>query len=606
MGISLDLGAEGLLDQELSVLAGARTAVATGRDLLLEDDGDRLLVRLGAMLDEAEHMARSLEALLISGSLDGRLPVERLVAIWVRAAAFQTCFAKAALSSAQQRGDEPQITRYRAELAEAQDDRRTAEQWVKHVAHTVSEEAWLEIFERARALPRRLRNQVAEIDEVISLCRTYIRRKKRASGELTAAPRQPTSRDVVEAPRRPVRRSLQIEPKRPPAVEVVRERRVRDERDDATPVRAKRKSNPRLEPLVTPKSLPVVLPPKAEFRDAVDPLADELFAALTAGPQATATLLAAVGSKIDNEVLNQFLFRHGPTEPAALPMFVNVMCMLATLMRQKLRNRARGSELAYQLLSEIRRRNPGANNFALDLALGEALLDRPATSRSEDAERAYGLVEPWLNDLRAGRHVRLLLVAAKATLLRPGDRGEQVERAIALTERVIELATAEPHPQELAQAHLLRGDALRDRGRGKRGENLEAALSSYREVTSKVRAENEAESPEQLGVWARCKLGLGICYALRQTGDARDNQLRGIECLNKALETLDDVSARYELALGRLHLARLLQRRGQDTDTVRIGELYEQAARVFTMRDHPNEYQLCHDGIEQLRRPRPR
>ena len=189
------------------------------------------------------------------------------------------------------------------------------------------------------------------------------------------------------------------------------------------------------------------------------------------------------------------------------------------------------------------------------------------------------------------------LLTAEASLRMRGDRAALVESCLALCDRALQQLGPDARTIEWATAQMLRGDALRERARGKRGDNLEEALAAYREALARVRKD------EHLDTWAQCKLGVGLAYALRQTGEPKDNQLRAIENLTEAVSHLDE-TARLELALGRLHLARLLQRRGQEGDTLRIGELYELAVKVFTAKDHPNEYQLCHDGIEQLRRPK--
>lgn len=607
LGLSLDLGAFGKVDEELALLASTRTAVATGRDLLLDEDGDRYLLRLGAMLDEAEHTARSLEALLISGSLEGRLPLERLVAIWARAAAFQTCFVAASLRSAEQRADPAQVTRYRDELAEAEVDRRTAETWVARVAQRPDEEAWLEIFERARLLPRRLRAQVSEIDEVISLCRTYIRRKKR--GQVVAPLKHAHQRDVIAQPRRSsTRQSGKVETKRAsnPAVEAFRDRRPCDDRAEGSartelrdtskprePGRPRRNSNPRLEPLITPKSMPVLRLRPVE----VDPLVEEIIDAMVVGPAAIADCVAKAGSRLDAEVLRQLISRQVPEESAGHTEFATIVLMLSEIVRKKARPRGRACELAYQLLLEASRVVVGEAACEILIALAAAQLARPSTDRAGDAERAATLLAPLVEGASRPAPPRVLLLVAEASLRMRGDRSALVESCLALCDRALQQLGPEARTSEWATAQMLRGDALRERARGKRCDNLEEAIAAYREALARVRKD------EQLDTWAQCKLGVGLAYALRQTGEPKDNQLRAIENLTEAVSLLDE-TARLELALGRLHLARLLQRRGLDGDTLRIGELYELAVKVFTAKDHPNEYQLCHDGIDQLRRPK--
>ncbi|MEB3831495.1 hypothetical protein, partial [Phormidium sp. CCY1219] len=60
-----------------------------------------------------------------------------------------------------------------------------------------------------------------------------------------------------------------------------------------------------------------------------------------------------------------------------------------------------------------------------------------------------------------------------------GERGENLERAIAASEAALEVYTRTAYPEQWAMTQNILASAYRNRIRGERGENLERAIAAY-------------------------------------------------------------------------------------------------------------------------------
>ncbi|MGD1938922.1 MAG: tetratricopeptide repeat protein, partial [Cyanophyceae cyanobacterium] len=87
-----------------------------------------------------------------------------------------------------------------------------------------------------------------------------------------------------------------------------------------------------------------------------------------------------------------------------------------------------------------------------------------------------------------------------------GERGDNIEEAIAACQQALEVRTREAFPEQWAMTQNNLANAYCDRVRGERGENIEEAIAAYQRA---LEVRTREAFPEQ---WAQTQLNLGSAY----------------------------------------------------------------------------------------------
>ncbi|MFB2836696.1 CHAT domain-containing protein, partial [Floridanema evergladense] len=111
-----------------------------------------------------------------------------------------------------------------------------------------------------------------------------------------------------------------------------------------------------------------------------------------------------------------------------------------------------------------------------------------------------------------------------------GDRGENLESAIAFYTNALTVRTREAFPQDWAMTQNNLANAYLYRIRGDRGENLESAIAFY---TNALTVRTREAFPQH---WAMTQNNLGFAYGNRIRGERTDNIKQAIKCYREALE----------------------------------------------------------------------
>ena len=111
-----------------------------------------------------------------------------------------------------------------------------------------------------------------------------------------------------------------------------------------------------------------------------------------------------------------------------------------------------------------------------------------------------------------------------------GERGENLEQAIALYQQALAVITREAMPVEWATTMMNLATAYSDRIRGDRAQNLEEAIAAYRQAL-------EVMTREAMPVeWATTMMNLATAYYSRIRGDRAQNLEEAIAAYRQALE----------------------------------------------------------------------
>ncbi|MEG4094160.1 CHAT domain-containing protein, partial [Microcoleus sp. Pol8_D1] len=169
------------------------------------------------------------------------------------------------------------------------------------------------------------------------------------------------------------------------------------------------------------------------------------------------------------------------------------------------------------------------NNLAL------AYSDRIKGDRGENIERAIAFYEAALevytreafpqdwaltqNNLATAYYSRI-----------QGDRGENIERAIAFSEAALQVRTREAFLQYWAQTQNNLANAYYSRIQGDRGENIEKAIVFYKAA---LQVRTREAFPQD---WAQTQNNLALAYYSRIKGDRGENIERAIKCQKGALQ----------------------------------------------------------------------
>jgi predicted ATPase/class 3 adenylate cyclase len=168
-----------------------------------------------------------------------------------------------------------------------------------------------------------------------------------------------------------------------------------------------------------------------------------------------------------------------------------------------------------------------------------------------------------------------------------GDRGDNLQRAIACYEAALRVWTEREFPDDWALTQNNLGIAYGSPPIGERGENLRRAIACYEAA---LRVWTEREFPRR---WAAVQNNLGNAYGDLKTGDRGENLRRAMTCYEAALRVWTEREFPYDWAVTQNNL-------GITCGSLPIGErgenlrcaitCYEAALRVRTERDFPHDW----------------
>jgi len=168
-----------------------------------------------------------------------------------------------------------------------------------------------------------------------------------------------------------------------------------------------------------------------------------------------------------------------------------------------------------------------------------------------------------------------------------GDRGANLERAIACYTEALRVFTPEATPIEYSKAQNNLGNAYANLPGGDRGANLERAIAYYSEALRFL-------SPEAAQLdYAMTQSNLGNAHAELPTGDRGENLERAIGCYTEALRFLSPEAAPLDYAgtqhnLGSVYADLPTGDRGANLE--RAIACYMDALRFRTRKATPREY----------------
>jgi len=168
-----------------------------------------------------------------------------------------------------------------------------------------------------------------------------------------------------------------------------------------------------------------------------------------------------------------------------------------------------------------------------------------------------------------------------------GDRSENIEKAISFYRDALEVRTHSTSPLEWAQTMNNLGATYVYRILGSRSENIEQAIIAIEKVLGVVSFEDSSE------LWVATLQNLANAYNSRTEGDLTDNIELAISYCNQAIGELNHKGRSIEWAsliftLGNLYLRRS---KGRQIDNVEQAiSYYKKALEVFTCQNSPEQW----------------
>ncbi|MDB9314015.1 CHAT domain-containing protein, partial [Spirulina sp. CS-785/01] len=159
-----------------------------------------------------------------------------------------------------------------------------------------------------------------------------------------------------------------------------------------------------------------------------------------------------------------------------------------------------------------------------------------------------------------------------------GERGENLETAIACYHKALQVRTRAAFPQDWAMTQVCLGIAYSDRIRGERGENLESAIASYHKA---LQIYTRAAFPED---WARTQMNLGVAYWARIRGERGENLETAIACFHKALPMYARAALPEDWAMTQNNLGEAYEALQQNDKAI---QAYQLALEIFTPSSFP-------------------
>jgi len=278
---------------------------------------------------------------------------------------------------------------------------------------------------------------------------------------------------------------------------------------------------------------------------------------------------------------------------------------LANAYRERTRGDRRANlERAIELYEQVCEHLPppeylkGIRNLAL------AYSERLEGSRSDNLRRALDLYREAERRAEGQPEELAKIYDALAQLYHdlgfPGDRTENFERSLALSEKALKRVSKEDGGQKRATFELTRANTLLLRARGSRQDNLHAAAESYRRILTEF-----PEASERVQAIAATQLGRAC---VRWQGEDRESRLEeAVEVLTAALEEYRAVLTPCELAQARSLLgdAYNWRMRGTRAENLELAiEAYEQALQERTLDRYPDGWIETVNGLAGAYRDR--
>jgi CHAT domain-containing protein/uncharacterized protein YbgA (DUF1722 family) len=249
-------------------------------------------------------------------------------------------------------------------------------------------------------------------------------------------------------------------------------------------------------------------------------------------------------------------------------------------------------ELCRQALTLVTRATHPRLWAALNVELGNSLVQNPRGERGENLEQAIALYQQALAVItREAMPVEwattmMNLANAYRNRIR-GDRAQNLEEAIAAYRQALEVRTREAMPVEWATTMMNLATAYYSRIRGDRAQNLEEAIAAYRQAL-------EVRTREAMPVeWATTMMNLATAYYSRIRGDRAQNLEEAIAAYRQALEVMTREAMPVEWATTMMNLANAYSDRIRGDRAQNLEEAiaaYRQALEVMTREAMPVEW----------------
>jgi CHAT domain-containing protein/uncharacterized protein YbgA (DUF1722 family) len=249
-------------------------------------------------------------------------------------------------------------------------------------------------------------------------------------------------------------------------------------------------------------------------------------------------------------------------------------------------------ELCRQALTLVTRATHPRLWAALNVELGNSLVQNPRGERGENLEQAIALYQQALAVItREAMPVEwattmMNLATAYRNRIR-GDRAQNLEEAIAAYRQALEVMTREAMPVEWATTMMNLANAYYSRIRGDRAQNLEEAIAAYRQAL-------EVRTREAMPVeWATTMMNLANAYYSRIRGDRAQNLEEAIAAYRQALEVRTREAMPVEWATTMMNLATAYYSRIRGDRAQNLEEAiaaYRQALEVRTREAMPVEW----------------
>jgi tetratricopeptide (TPR) repeat protein len=175
-----------------------------------------------------------------------------------------------------------------------------------------------------------------------------------------------------------------------------------------------------------------------------------------------------------------------------------------------------------------------------------------------------------------------------------GDRGENLERAIASYGAALRVYTERDFPQRWAGIQNNLGVGYRDLPTGDRGDNLKRAIAYFE---SALRVHTERDFPRD---WARTQNNLGTAYGNLTPGDRGENLARAITCLEATLRVYTERDFPRDWAMAQNNLGNAyidLPTGDRSENLARAIACFEAALRVYTERDFPQDWAMAQNNL---------
>jgi len=175
-----------------------------------------------------------------------------------------------------------------------------------------------------------------------------------------------------------------------------------------------------------------------------------------------------------------------------------------------------------------------------------------------------------------------------------GDRGDNLETAIAFSEAALQVYTRQAFPQYWAMTQNNLATAYSDRINGDRGDNLEKAIT-FSEAALQVYTRQAF--PQD---WATTQIIFAITYLYRIKGDKRDNLEKAIAFSEAALQVCTRQACPHDWAttqnnLGEAYRVRINGDRGDNLE--KAIKCYKAALQVYTRQAFPHDWAMTQNNL---------